>query len=41
VVALSTIVALDRSVEGLADLPRGWIARRDAAFSPWQRFKHE
>lgn len=36
-VALSTIVVLDRRLEELADLPIGWCAWRDEPSAPWQR----
>jgi hypothetical protein len=39
VVGLKDIVALDGSVEELADLPRGWVAKRDSIGSAWQRMK--
>lgn len=37
VVSLRTIAKLDPSIEELADLPYGWIARRANATSPWTR----
>jgi hypothetical protein len=37
VVSLSEIVALDASVNELADLPLGWQAWRDTRHSPWKR----
>ena len=36
-VSLSTIVAHDPTVREVADLPPGWIARRDDAKSEWKR----
>lgn len=39
VVCLGDIVALDRSVEEIADLPLGWIAKRDAIGDSWQRIE--
>ena len=40
IVALSTIVRLDPSVQELADLPLGWHAWRRASDQPWQRAKN-
>jgi len=37
IVALSEIVALDPSVMEIADLPPGWMARRESPSSPWVR----
>ena len=37
VVALSTVVRLDPSVQALADLPMGWHAWRKTADDTWQR----
>jgi hypothetical protein len=37
VVSLKEAVSLDVSLLGLADLPRGWVANRDDASSPWVR----
>ena len=37
VVALSKIVALDSSIEELADLPLGWVATRPRTTAPWVR----
>ena len=37
VVALRSIVRLDRSVTELADLPLGWHAWRASRNAPWQR----
>jgi|SRR5262245_46705987 len=39
-VALSTIVKLDRTVAELADLPLGFVARRDSASAPWRRSRN-
>jgi hypothetical protein len=36
-VSLRTIVQIDPSVIELAELPRGWTARRSAPGQPWQR----
>ena len=38
-VSLRKIVAMDPSVQELADLPLGWYARRDTKESSWQREK--
>ena len=40
-VALQEIVEHDPSVSELADLPLGWVAKRDAIGSPWSRSRHE
>lgn len=40
-VALHEIVKRDPTVSELADLPRGWIAQRDAVGSPWRRSKDD
>jgi hypothetical protein len=37
IVSLRNIVALDSTVIALADLPLGWIARRDSKEAEWQR----
>lgn len=37
IMSLGNIVRLDPSVEELADLPRGWKARRTSKSSPWVR----
>jgi hypothetical protein len=36
-VSLRTIVQIDPRVIELADLPRGWTARRSAPGQPWRR----
>jgi len=41
IVALHEIVEHDPSVSELADLPLGWVAKRDAVGSPWTRSRHE
>ena len=38
VVCLEDAVARDSSLRSLADLPRGWGARRADANAPWERF---
>ena len=38
VVALHRIVKIDPSVASLSDLPLGWVAVRESAETPWQRF---
>ena len=38
VVCLEHAVNRDPSVQALADLPRGWGARREGESAPWQRF---
>ena len=37
VVALSSLVRRDPTLNDLADLPEGWRAWRDGAAAPWQR----
>lgn len=37
VMSLGQVVARDPSLRQLADLPRGWIARRKSAELPWER----
>jgi hypothetical protein len=37
VVAMSEVVALDKSVREVADLPPGWVAWREGPGQPWQR----
>lgn len=37
VLALSTIVSLDKSLNTISDLPPGWIATRESIDSEWQR----
>ena len=37
VVGLGQVVARDPSLRELADLPRGWIARRKGGDQPWER----
>jgi hypothetical protein len=39
VVALRTILARDRTLATIADLPRGWWARRARVNAPWERFE--
>jgi hypothetical protein len=39
VVCLEDAVARDPSVRALADLPRGWGARRANEDAPWERFE--
>lgn len=39
VVCLSHAVDLDRSLRDLADLPRGWVAEREAIGAPWRRYE--
>lgn len=39
IVCLSHAVERDSSVRSLADLPRGWGARRAGDNAPWQRFE--
>jgi hypothetical protein len=41
VVCLNEILELDGSTTGLADLPIGWDASRDARGKPWQRYEAE
>jgi hypothetical protein len=41
IVSLDEIVKHDPSVSDLADLPLGWVAKRDAIGSPWRRSRHE
>lgn len=36
-VPLRTVAEIDPSINELADLPRGWTARRSAPGQPWQR----
>ena len=36
VVAMKTIFAYDPSLAAIADLPPGWVARRESAASEWQ-----
>jgi hypothetical protein len=38
---MSHIVDQNSSVADLADLPLGWVARREAAGQPWIRMRHE
>jgi hypothetical protein len=35
-VAMKTIFAYDPSLAAIADLPPGWVARREAGSSQWQ-----
>ncbi len=37
VVSLRSMIARDATLNGLADLPEGWRARRDAPGAPWHR----
>ncbi len=37
IVALDEIISLDPGIADIADLPRGWIARRGSAAAPWRR----
>lgn len=39
IVCLSHAVAHDDTVAELADLPRGWGARRPSPAAPWERFQ--
>lgn len=39
IVALAKIVALDYSIQELADLPLGWIAKRQTANHSWMRIE--
>jgi hypothetical protein len=39
IIALSNVLALDPSIQQIADLPEGWIAHREHAGSTWQRAK--
>ncbi|MBY0397280.1 MAG: hypothetical protein K2X91_12560 [Thermoleophilia bacterium] len=41
VVSLAGMVARDRSLADLADLPRGWRAWRSGPGAPWQRGPRE
>jgi hypothetical protein len=36
IISLAEMVSIDSSVEALANLPRGWIARRNDANSAWE-----
>lgn len=36
VVAMKTIFAYDPSLAAIADLPPGWVARRESVASQWQ-----
>lgn len=38
-VCLEDVYKLDTSIGELADLPPGWMAKRDGPFSPWSRSK--
>ena len=40
VVALSTAVSVDPTLNEIADLPEGWIATRIAVGAAWQRMQH-
>lgn len=41
IVCLGCAYQLDKSVGDLADLPSGWMARRDSLTGPWDRYIRE
>lgn len=41
VVSLLGMVERDATLRELADLPRGWVAERDAIGKPWRRFESQ
>lgn len=40
VIAMSEALSLDPSLASIADLPPGWIARRESVDADWQRHRY-
>jgi hypothetical protein len=41
VIGMGEVLTLDPSLREIADLPPGWIARRDSASDPWVRERND